>query len=139
MSYSCLSSEYKVYTHTPINKTLHLIRFFLAWPIFTKFCTKFYHNLTDGTVVFSVCFYDRYFILFAYWLSSWLPNPSKWNSCFFNLRNLVSVNKISCQNEWYQLVLRPKYSFTKTTKLYLFLRNELYKLVYFEIFNAKIF
>ncbi len=34
---------------------------------------------------------------------------------------------------------KKKYSFTKTTKLYYFFRNELYKLVYFEIFNAKIF
>ena len=113
------------------------IHFFPAWLIVTKFCTKFYHNLAEVTVVFSVCFYDSYFISFAYWLSSWLPNPSKWNCCCFYLHNLVSVNKISCQNEWYQLVLRPKYSFTKTTKLYHFLRNELYKLVYFEIINAK--
>ncbi len=61
----------------------------------------------------------------------------KWNSCCFYLRNLVSVNKISCQNEWYQLVLRQKYSFIKTTKLYHFFKNELYKLVNFEIINAK--
>ncbi len=42
-----------------------------------NFCTKFCHNLAEVTVVFSVCFYDSYFISFAYWLCSWLPNPSK--------------------------------------------------------------
>ncbi len=94
------------------------IRFFPALLIVTKFRTKFYHNLVEVTVVFSVCFYDSYFISFAYSLSSWLQNPSKWNSCCFHLHNLVSVNKNSCQNELYQLVPRPKYIFTKTTKLY---------------------
>ena len=89
---------------------------FPASPIFTKFRTKFYHDLADN-VVFSVSFYDSYFFLFLYWLSSWLPNPSKWNSCCFYSCNLISANKISCQN---QLVLRPKYSLTKTTKLYHF-------------------
>ncbi len=96
------------------------IRFFPVWPIVTKFCTKFYYNFGHSNVVFSVRFCCSYFISFAYWLSSWLPNPSNWNFCCFSLHNLVSVNEISSQNELYQLVLRPKYSFTKITTLYHF-------------------
>ena len=41
--------------------------------------------------MFSVCFYDSYFISFAYWLCSWLPNPSNPDNTHLSQRRPLDV------------------------------------------------